>query len=157
QAVIAVENVRLFTELGARNRELTESLEQQTATSAILRIIASSPTDLQPVLNAMTESAARLCTADDATILQLADGNLYVTAHHGPIPNPMGLVIPVIRATVSGRSVLERQTVHVEDVQAAAEAFPVGGTFARELGYRTILSVPLLREDVPIGAIALRR
>jgi GAF domain-containing protein len=150
QAVIAIENVRLFN-------ETKEALEQQTATSVMLRIIASSPTDLQPVLDAMAKSAASLCTAYDASVFRLDGDVLRLAAHHGPIPNPVGLVIPVIRGTVSGRSVLERQTVQVTDVQAAAEAFPEGGTFAREFGYRTILNVPLLREGVPIGAIALRR
>src|SRR5262249_40409926 len=78
QAVIAIENVRLFRELEEKNRALTESLDQQTATSEILRIIASSPTDLQPVLDAMAESAARLCSAYDADIFQLDDDMLHL-------------------------------------------------------------------------------
>jgi two-component system, NtrC family, sensor kinase len=157
QAAIAIENVRLFKELEAKNRDLTEALEQQTATSEILRVISSSPTDLQPVLDAMAESAACLCTAYDASILRLDGDVLRLVAHHGPIPSPLGLAVPAIRGTVTGRTVLDRQTVQVADVQAEAEEFPEGSTFARELGHRTILSVPLLREGVAIGAIGLRR
>ena len=80
QAVIAIENVRLFQELEARNRELTEALEQQTATSEILRVIASSPTDLQPVMEAVAENAARVCGAMDSAILRLEGEHLRLVA-----------------------------------------------------------------------------
>jgi GAF domain-containing protein len=157
QAVIAIENVRLFTELQARNRDLTEALEQQTATSEILRVISSSPTDLQPVLDTVVASAARYCGAYDATMLHLDGGSLRLAAHHGPIPIPVGHPIPVVRGTTSGRAVLERRAVHVTDIQAEAEEFPESRAFAKELGYRTQLSVPLLREGAAIGTIVLRR
>ena len=86
QAVIAIENVRLFQELQARNRDLTEALEQQTATSEILSVIASSPTDIQPVLNVVAENAVRVCGAEDASIRLVEGDVLRLVAHHGPIP-----------------------------------------------------------------------
>jgi GAF domain-containing protein/anti-sigma regulatory factor (Ser/Thr protein kinase) len=157
QALIAIENVRLFKELEARNRDLTEALEQQTATAEILRVISASPTDLQPVLDTVVASAARYCGAYDATMLHLDGENLRLAAHHGPIPNPVGRTIPVVRGTTSGRAVLERRAVHVPDIQAEAEEFPETRAFAKELGYRTQLTVPLLREGAAIGTIGLRR
>jgi GAF domain-containing protein len=88
QAVIAIENVRLFKELKAKNRDLTEALGQQTATSEILRVISSSPTELQPVLDAVAQNAARLCDAVDAKIFRVDGDFLRPAASHGPIPAP---------------------------------------------------------------------
>src|SRR5262249_49631343 len=89
QTIIAIENVRLFKELGDRKRQLTESLEQQTATSEILGVIASSPTDVQPVLDTVAANAARLCSAIDALIYRVDDKMLRVAAHYGQIPIPI--------------------------------------------------------------------
>ncbi len=86
QAVIAIENVRLFDEVQARNREVSEALEQQTATGAILRVIAASPTDIQPVLQVVAESAARFCDTHDAVIFLADEGDLVVKAHYGSRP-----------------------------------------------------------------------
>jgi GAF domain-containing protein len=152
QAVIAIENVRLFKELQERNRDLTEALEQQTATSEILRVIASSPTDLQPVLNVVVENAARLCDSTDAQLRLVDKHVLRLAASYGPLPVPE--VIPVNRHTVSGRAVTDRQVIHVRDLEPERETeYPEG---ARD-GSRTILGMPLLREGIPIGAILVRR
>ena len=157
QAVIAIENVRLFTELKASNRDLTEALEQQTATGEILRVISGSPTDLGPVLDAVVESAARFCGADDSSIFRVDGDSLRADAHHGPVPQPIGIRYPVVRGTAVGRTVLEGRAIHVADLQAETEDFPEGSATARQLGHRTILSVPLLREGTAIGVIMLRR
>ena len=140
QAVIAIENVRLFTELQEKNKALTEThaqvseaLEQQTATGDILRVISSSPTDVQPVFDAVAESAARLCEAFDSTIFRIDGNRLCLVAHHGPIPfGPIGeFTIPVVRGSVGGRSVLEGRTIHVADLQTEANEFPEGSDLAR--------------------------
>jgi len=156
QAVIAIENVRLFKELQGRNRDLTEALEQQTATSEILRVIASSPTDVQPVLNAVAESAARLCSASDANI-RLRDGDgLRSVANYGPLPSLA--VLSVSRGSVPGRAVIDRRTVHIDDLAAESnDEFPESKIAVNQFGFRTVLATPLLREGIAIGAIAIRR
>jgi GAF domain-containing protein/anti-sigma regulatory factor (Ser/Thr protein kinase) len=159
QAVIAIENVRLFKELEARNRDLTEGLERETATGEILRVISSSPTDIQPVLDTVVKSAARLCDAYDAQIFQREGDQLLFVAHHGPMPSgPVGeYTVPLVRGTINGRSVLEGLPVHVADVQAERDEFPEGSEIARRYGHRTVLSLPLMREGMAIGTISVRR
>src|SRR4030095_13518657 len=141
----------------ATGRALSEAIERQTATSQILRIISTSPTDLRPVLEAVVESAVRFCGAHDAELYKRDGGDLRVAAHHGPISAPMGRLIPVVRGTVAGRAVLELRAVHVADLQAEVEEFPLGSALAREFGYRSALAVPLLREGTAVGTINLRR
>ena len=157
QAVIAIENVRLFDEVQAKTRDLTEALTYQTGSANILKVIASSPTDVGPVLKAIVESACELCGAYDA-IVRLKDGNhLVPSAHHGPIPTNMDKW-PIQRNSVTGRAVIDKKPLHVHDMQSTqGDEFPESQQRARQLGHRTILSVPLLREGESIGAIILRR
>jgi GAF domain-containing protein len=149
QAVIAIENVRLFN-------ELKESLEQQTATSEILGVIASSPTDIQPVLDAVAESAAKLCDAADATVGRI-EGNLArIVASYGSMPVPGERIVS--RGTPSGRAILDRNTIHVPDLVAAMETeFPESRPRQQVSGARSVLAAPLLREGVSIGVIFIRR
>ena len=140
-----------------RTKELTESLEQQTATSEILGVIASSPTNIQPVLDALTERAARLCDADDAQLFLTSGDVLQRVAGYGAIP--FVTTIPAIsRKTPAGRAIIDRTTVHVEDLAAQMETeFPDSKARQPTSGARTVLATPLLREGSPIGVINIRR
>jgi len=151
QAVIAIENVRLFDEVQAKTRELEEALTYQTGSANILSVIASSPTDIGPVLEAIVESACEVCEANDAVVFLKHGDDLRTSAHHGPIP--IGLdKLPISRDWASGRAFLDRKPVHVHDLLSQGDEFPVGQERARHLGFRSVLSVPLSREGESIGA-----
>jgi signal transduction histidine kinase len=156
QAVIAIENVRLFTELEEKNRTISEALDQQTATAEILRVISSSPTDVQPVLDAVAESATRVCEAGDGAVLLIRDGAFRIVAHYGSIAMPFDEAIPIVRGTVAGRAVLDGAPVHVPDLVLATD-FPEGQALGARFGNRTTLATPLLREGAALGALLIRR
>jgi GAF domain-containing protein len=159
QAVIAMENVRLFDEVQTRTRDLTESLQQQTATADVLKVISRSAFDLQTVLSALIESAAHLCSADQGAITREIDGTFFRSATYGHKAEFSDYIreapVQLDRSSVAGRALVEGRIIHIPDVQADSEyTFSPG----LDLGeFRTVIGVPMLREGVPIGVLALSR
>src|SRR5262249_6413724 len=159
QGVLAIDNVRLFDEVQARTQELSESLQQQTATADVLKVISRSAFDLKSVLQTLVQSAGRLCGADYATITRQKDGMLFFAEAYGYSSEFIEYVkaMPVERGrgTATGRALLEGRVIHIADVLADpeytwAEAQRLGG-------YRTVLAVPMMREGVPTGVLTLTR
>src|SRR5262249_16499097 len=158
QGVIAIENARLIREQQTHNRELTEALEQQTATGEVLRVIASSPTDIQPVLDTVIASAVKLASATKGYIRQF-DGKFHrVVAHYGESEDRVSFLranpLSADPDTLISRAFLQRRPIHIHDVQLeTGEVLAL----ARQTGSRTLLVVPLLREGTPIGGITIWR
>ena len=158
QAVIAIENVRLFEEVQTRTRELQETIEFQTAAGEVLNVISRSPADIQPVLDTIAETAQRLCRSEHAYIMRLVGGLYHVAAAKDAKPERIKYLrdhpIAPNRGSVVGRVVIEGRTTQILDAQADPE---YSLNMAGDGGYRTILGVPLLREGITIGVIVLTR
>ncbi|HET7376075.1 MAG TPA: GAF domain-containing protein, partial [Anaerolineae bacterium] len=158
---VALESARLFDEVQRKNVEITEALEQQTATSEILRVIASSPDDVQPVLNVVAQSAARLTNSYDALIVRVENDRYHLAAQWGPVPTPLTSAadgVPIDRQSVTGRAIIERQIIHVHDLLLEPQSeYGLSKQFSQVSQQRTILAVPLMRDASAIGAIVIRR
>src|SRR5438552_4563751 len=159
QAVIAIENVLLFTELQARNTELTEALEQQTATSEILRVISRSPTDVQPVFDTIVDSAVKLCSAEVGNVTRFDGEGVHMAAIHADAAGADRLrnMYPArpSGALASLRSIRDRAVVHIPDVLEDKEHQALQAATAA--GFGAVLSVPMLRDDQAIGSLSVGR
>jgi GAF domain-containing protein len=150
QAAIAIENARLFT-------ELSEALEQQTATADVLRIVSSAPTDPQLVFEAIAEIALHLCEASDVHV-SLVEGDRFVgRTSRGPAWGERQAGGPIDRGFVAGRAIIDGEAVHVADVREHGADFPLSHQFAALAGHRAMLAAPLKRRDEAIGVICLAR
>ena len=157
QAVIAIENVRLFDDVQAKTRDIEEALRYQTGSANILNVIAASPTDVGPALQAIVDSACEICDASDAVVFLKDGDDLAFSAHHGSMPNPIGRW-PINRNWVTGRAVMDKVPQQAHDLLGqSGDEFPEARNIVPGQVHRTVLSIPLLQEGDAIGAISLRR
>jgi GAF domain-containing protein len=155
-AILAAENARLLEDVQSKQQELQEALEYQAATSDVLGVISRTPTELQPVLAEICNTACRLCETNDAAAL-LRDGDWL---RLGCVRGPIGADAekwPIGRGFVMGRAVLDREVVHVHDLRAVPDEYPEGYENSLKLGHRTIIAIPLIRKGEAVGVLALRR
>src|SRR5262245_3564286 len=139
-------------------RERDEALEQQAATAEVLKVISSSPGELEPVFNTILKNATRICEAQIAEIILAENNAVRVAAGYGDAQRlPPSEMVPLDRSTVMGRSICDQKPVHVADLQNAGDEFASGREFAKKFGHRTILCVPLIREGRALGTISVRR
>jgi GAF domain-containing protein len=159
QAVIAIENARLFNELQESNREVNGALSRERATSEVLRVMSTSPSDVQPVLDAIVESASKLSASPDVAIFLVDGERAYRAARNAAAAErlPLGARLVLDPEIAVHREILERRTGHIVDMQAADSPYPRLREWAAERGYRTMLNVPLLRGGVAVGLIATGR
>jgi signal transduction histidine kinase len=152
QAVIAIQNVKLFN-------DTQEALDQQIAISEILRVTTESPANVQPVLDAIADHAVRLCNAASASLFLIEGDKLRHVSSRGPSAEQVinQDLLTIDRTSTSGRAILDRDIVHVEDMQSEAVEFPLGYEYAHRMGHRTIVVAPLFREGKPFGTLMLRR
>ncbi|MBL6653364.1 MAG: GAF domain-containing protein, partial [Reyranella sp.] len=151
QAVIAMENARLLS-------ELRESLDQQTATADILRVISQSPTDVAPVLDAVAKAALRFCTAEDVVITLREGDHWLIAGHEGPMPASIGTLHPLNRQTSPSWAILDAKTIHLPDITSLDPVeYAAAHDFSRRQGFKAAVAAPMLREGQAVGAIALRR
>jgi signal transduction histidine kinase len=160
QAVIAIENVRLFQELQERNREVTEALEQQTATAEILRAISSSPTDVQPVFDSIAERSVRLCDALFSAVFKVEEDRIHMVSQHNFSAEGLAVFASQYPAPLSSemtpaRCLRQRTVINVADTEVDSRMTPEGLRAARSLGYRSLAMVPMLRSELAIGTIGV--
>jgi GAF domain-containing protein/CheY-like chemotaxis protein/tetratricopeptide (TPR) repeat protein len=157
---VALENARLFDEVQTRNQQITEALEQQTATSEVLRAMSGFQPDLRSLLEIIAINVVKVSGADDAHIYRIEGETLREWTHRGPIPGlEAGEYLPLNRGSVIGRSIVDRQLIHIRDaaVDLDATEYPVSTALQQRWGNHTTLAIPLLRDGQPIGGIAIRR
>jgi serine phosphatase RsbU (regulator of sigma subunit) len=154
---IALENARLFDEVQKRNQEISEALEQQTATSNVLRVIAESPMDVQPVLDVVAEYGALLSTTVECAIfLVVGESEIRLAAQAGPDRvYPLGAQFPLNHESIAGSAILDKTICHVPNIEETGDRFPLSKSV--QIKYRAFLGVPLMRESQCIGAIFIRR
>ena len=162
QAVIAIENVRLFKELEASNRELTRALDTQTATSDILRVISRTQTDVQPVFDAIVESAVRLLRGHTSTLARIADGQIALVALTASAPGADAALRarypqPLDSDEGYGQTIRRRTPLNIGDAQTDPRLPEAQRASARLRGFRSLAVVPLLRRGEAIGAIGVDR